>query len=308
MDIVFIPITVVLAYLFRFWRKHSLKNFPYTKKLLLAIGVYPIIDHYYEPLFHRKYLRSSLRSDRMLPGIDYNDNEQLMILSRFHYNDELQAFPINKTTRENEYYYNNSAFLSGDSEYLYNMIRLFKPKKIIEVGSGFSTLMALNAIEKNSLESPEYHCDLICIEPYEHPWLEEIDAQVVRKKVETIERSYFSSLQKNDFLFIDSSHIIRPQGDVVFQCLEILPSLSAGVIVHFHDIFTPKDYLDEWFGEYLWNEQYLLEAFLSLNKEFRIIGATNYLSHKYHDEFADKCPIYKNQDGREPGSFWIVRN
>ncbi|WP_369410476.1 class I SAM-dependent methyltransferase [Pontibacter qinzhouensis] len=56
----------------------------------------------------------------------------------------------------------------------------------------------------------------------------------------------FQQLEANDILFIDSSHIIRPQGDVLFEYLEVLPTLKSGVIVHVHDIFTPKDYLNEW--------------------------------------------------------------
>jgi len=188
------------------------------------------------------------------------------------------------------------------------MIRLFKPKKIIEIGSGNSTLMAENAINKNRLEVDQYHCEHICIETYEIPWLSEIGVNVIRKKVEKTDISLFKELSEKDVLFIDSSHIIRPQGDVLFEYLEILPLLNKGVIVHVHDIFTPKDYLNEWFGQNFWNEQYLLEAFLSFNNNFRIIGATNYLSHKYYDLFASKCPIFAKQKGREPGSFWIRRN
>ena len=106
--------------------------------------------------------------------------------------------------------------------------------------------------------------------------------------------------------------MIRPQGDVLFEYLELLPTLNSGVIIHIHDIFTPKDYLDEWLeASFFWNEQYLLEAFLTNNKNFRIIGATNYLMHKYYDYFSAKCPILKKQkkEGikREPGSFWMIK-
>ncbi|OGU29020.1 MAG: hypothetical protein A2057_09600 [Ignavibacteria bacterium GWA2_35_9] len=307
-DILLYPFTILMAILFKYFRKHSLKNFPFTKRILLKVGVFPILDHYYEPLFNHKHLRYSLRLNRSLPGIDFNDNEQLEILEKFNYNNELLEFPIEKKHDAIEYCYNTGAFLSGDAEYLYNMIRLFKPKRIIEIGSGSSTLMAKNSIEKNKNENSDYICEQICIEPYEQPWLEQMRVQVIRKNVETIELNFFSSLEKNDILFIDSSHIIRPQGDVLFEYLEILPSLNEGVIVHIHDIFTPKDYLDEWFSENFWNEQYLLEAFLSFNKSFRIIGATNYLSHKFNKQFSEKCPIYKMQTGREPGSFWIIKN
>jgi predicted O-methyltransferase YrrM len=285
-----------------------LKNFPLSKKIFLRIGVLPIIDHYYEPLFNSNHLRYSLRKERFLPGIDFNDIEQLEILRKFSYNKELIMFPINKNNNVREYCYNVGGFLSGDAEYLYNMIRLFKPKRFVEIGSGYSTLMARNAINKNISESSDQNCEHICIEPYEKLWLEEIGIKVIRKKVEDVSLDVFQALNENDMLFVDSSHIIRPQGDVLFEYLEILPSLNKGVIVHLHDIFTPRDYLDEWFGENFWNEQYLLEAFLTNNKYFRIIGATNYLSHKYNELFSSKCPIYNIQNGREPGSFYIVKN
>ena len=308
LDFILSPFTLLFAVVFRYFRKNSLKRFPLSKKIFLAVGVLPILDHYYEPLFNPKHLRYSLRKERFLPGIEFNDEEQLKILEKFNYNDELLRFPIHKTSNVREYCYNEGAFLSGDAEYLYNIIRLFKPKKIIEIGSGSSTLMARNAINKNISESMSYYCEHICVEPYECFWLEEIGIKIIREKVEDVGIDSFKTLNENDILFIDSSHIIRPQGDVLFEYLEILPSLNKGVIVHIHDIFTPRDYLDEWFGEKFWNEQYLLEAFLTFNKDFRIIGATNYLSHKYNKLFSSKCPIYKTQSGREPGSFYMVKN
>jgi len=307
-DIIFIPLTIFSAYFFRYFRKQQFKGFNISRKILFKVGVFPIRDHYYEPLFNKKHLRYSLHKNRNLPGIDFNDSEQLQILQKFNYNDELLKIPLEKTSDEFEYCYNYGSFLSGDAEYLYNMIRLFKPSKFIEVGSGNSTLMAMNAIKKNISESVGYTCEHICIEPFEQDWLEKTGVKVIRRKVEELDISLFKRLNANDILFIDSSHIIRPQGDVLFEYLEILTILKKGVHVHIHDIFSPKDYLDEWFGNNFWNEQYLLEAFLSLNKEFRIIGATNYLFHKYYEEFASKCPIFAQQKGREPGSFWIVRN
>ena len=93
--------------------------------------------------------------------------------------------------------------------------------------------------------------------------LEKIGVTVIRQKVEGLGKAVFAELEKGDILFIDSSHIIRPQGDVLFEYLESLPSLNRGVIVHIHDIFSPKDYLKEWVTNEVrfWNEQYLLEAF-----------------------------------------------
>jgi hypothetical protein len=130
---------------------------------------------------------------------------------------------------------------------------------------------------------------------------------VHRKKVEDIDVGFFSELQENDILFIDSSHVIRPRGDVLFEYLEVLPSLNQGVVVHAHDVFSPRDYpkdvlLDAvWF----WNEQYLLEAFLSNNTSWKIIGALNYLHHHYYDKLKSVAPFLTPD--REPGSFYIQK-
>jgi len=120
---------------------------------------------------------------------------------------------------------------------------------------------------------------------------------------------YNGQLKSNDLLFIDSSHIIRPQGDVLFEYLELLPTLKPGVLIHVHDIFTPKDYPDEWVykNHYLWNEQYLLEAFMSFNSGFKIMGALNYLAHNYRNELAEKCPVFAKHEDGEPGAFWMIK-
>jgi predicted O-methyltransferase YrrM len=278
------------------------------EKIFMRVGVLPIIDHYYEPLINpKKGLTRSLREDRELPGIDFNIEEQLILLDKFNYNEELVKVPINKGA-EFGYYYNNASYESGDGEYLYNIIRHFKPKRIIEIGSGWSTLMAINALKENKVEDSSYSCHHTCIEPYEQPWLENMEVEVIRERVEVVDKSLFQKLEANDILFIDSSHIIRPQGDVLFEYLEVLPIIKSGVIVHIHDIFMPKDYPNEWvYKHVLWNEQYLLEAFLTFNEKFKIIGALNYLSHNHRELFSGKCPIFKDQVNREPGSFWMVK-
>jgi predicted O-methyltransferase YrrM len=280
-----------------------------SDRIFMKLGILPILDHYYQPLINpKKHLSKSLREDRELSGIDFNIEEQLNLLSKFNYNEELLEFPIEKR-RDNEYYYNNTSFISGDGEFLFNTVRHFKPVKIIEIGCGLSTLMIQNAVGKNKASNANYSCKHICIEPYEKPWLAEIEVELMRKKVEDVDKLLFQELEANDILFIDSSHIIRPQGDVLFEFLEILPTLKSGVVIHIHDIFTPKDYLNEWiYNHFLWNEQYLLEAFLMFNRDFRIIGALNYLSHNFRKEFSDKCPVFKKQTGKEPGSFWMIKN
>ncbi len=138
------------------------------------------------------------------------------------------------------------------------------------------------------------------------PWLEQAGAQVLRSKVEDIDRTLFETLSENDILFIDSSHVVRPQGDVLVEYLELLPALQRGVIVHVHDIFSPRDYPEEWVHERvrLWNEQYLLEAFMSFNNTFKIIGALSFLNHFHHDALKSKCPSVSESF---PSSFYMQK-
>lgn len=279
-------------------------------RIFMQVGILPVLDHYYQPLINpKKHLVKPLSNVRELPGIDFNVNEQLEILERFCYTEELENIPLNKMM-EASFYYNNTSYGPGDAEYLYNIVRYFKPKKIIEIGSGLSTLMVKNARDRNLQDDSTYSCTHICIEPYEMPWLEKADVVLRREKVETVDKSLFKELQANDILFIDSSHIIRPQGDVLFEYQEILPILNKGVLIHVHDIFSPQDYPENWVYEHkLWNEQYLLEAFLTFNKEFRIIGALNYLALYHAGELGNSCPLYNKHPGKyRPGAFWMIKN
>jgi predicted O-methyltransferase YrrM len=251
----------------------------------------------------------ALSKERHLPAIDLNVAEQLSLLAQFRFREELRKCPL-EPAKHLEFYYNNGSFEAGDAEYLYSLIRLVKPRRVIEIGSGYSTLMSRNAIRENEAENSSYSCDHVCIEPYEQPWLEELGIRIIRRRVEECEIDLFRALDSGDILFIDSSHVIRPQGDVLFEILELLPLLKPGVFVHIHDIFTPRDYPREWVIDQirLWNEQYLLECFLAFNNRFRVMGALNFLRHHYPEALGEQLPIIRAaMEQREPGSFWIVR-
>ncbi|WP_194774690.1 class I SAM-dependent methyltransferase [Pararhodonellum marinum] len=302
-----LPITFLSAS----WMKFIVKGKPFSPndRIFMKVGVLPVLDHYYQPLVNpKKHLKNPLNEARNLPGIDWNEKAQLELLNSFDQAVELDQFPLEKQ-KDFGYYYNNGMYESGDAEYFYSLIRTIKPRKIIEIGSGHSTLMAINAIKANKHEDPNYTCKHICIEPYEQPWLSTLDIELIRKRVEDIPTEQFKILEENDILFIDSSHIIRPQGDVLYEFLEIIPSLNSGVFVHIHDILSPNDYLQKWVIEEhrLWNEQYLLEAFLSFNSDFEIVGALNYLMHKHKELVYEKFPKLKLQKPEERGAFWIRR-
>ena len=310
MKVIGYPFTVLSTLWLKFIILSNTGKDKLSDNVFMFFGLLPVRDHYYQPLINpKKYVKKDLNIDRDLQGVDFNISEQLELLEKFDYNDELLKFPLDRIDFKTHFFYNNGTYCSGDAEYLYNIIRHFKPSNIIEVGCGNSTLMIQNAINANQYENKDYYVRHLCIEPYEQPWLDELNIELVREKVENIDLSFFKKLNANDILFIDSSHIIKPQGDVLFEILEILPCLNSGVIVHFHDIFTPKDYLSDWIlnNHCFWNEQYMLEAFLSYNYQFKIIGALNFLSHNYKENFSSKCPIYATQHEREPGGFWIQK-
>lgn len=309
LDALMAPATWAASVLLKTIRRVGVDRAPVSRAIFRGVGVFPLIDHYYEPRFDYRQLRRPLGAERDLPGIDWNDEEQLALLERFRYGEELERFPREKR-RDGEFYYDNGYFGAGDAEYLYSLIRLFKPARLIEIGAGFSTLMARHAIERNAAEQPGYACPHTCIEPYAAPWLETLPGvTAIRKRVEDAGHGIFAQLDRNDILFVDSSHVIRPQGDVLFVFLEVLPRLRPGVLAHVHDIFSPRDYPEAWLAGQVkfWNEQYLLEAFLSLNGGYRIVGALNYLLHHHREKLLERCPMLRRPSAPEPGSFWMVR-
>lgn len=300
--IIFIPV-LISAILLKIIRVIGLHNMKFSKKLFDYVGVFPIINHYYEPLFREKDISKSLSFKRKLNAINFNIDNQLNNLNNYTFSHEFKDF----IDKDKTFNFGNGSYESGDAEYLYNFVRHLKPKRIIEIGSGFSSLIIRNAVNKNTQENIRYKCQHTCIEPFEVPWLEKTGINVIRKKVELIDITEFKKLEDGDFLFIDSSHIIRPQGDVIYEYLEILPNLAKGVSVHIHDIFTPNDYPKEWVFDQvkLWNEQYLLEAFLSNNDSWQVTGSLNLLFNNYFDELKRVC-IYLTKD-RDPGAFYIKK-
>jgi predicted O-methyltransferase YrrM len=305
-DFFFTIIIYPAAYIFLLFRRVGGSLLPKTSFKLKQIGVYPIKDHYYEPLFNDKHLLKPLDEDRELPGLELNTEQQLNFLEELIYGEELIALNLTKEVKsELDFCIHNGSFESGDADFLYQFIRKTKPKKIIEIGSGNSTKIAQLAIKQNRLLTG---CDTthICIEPYEQPWLEELSGiTLIRERIEALKFDWTSELSRGDLLFVDSSHIIRPQGDVLFEYLQIFPKLIPGVFVHIHDIFTPKDYPKNWIIERVlfFNEQYLLEALLSNTNKFEVVAALNYLKHHHYDQLSLICPYLSNES--EPGSFYF---
>jgi predicted O-methyltransferase YrrM len=307
LDLLLWPCVVPAALLLKHVRRVGLQHLPAIRWTLKRLGVLPVRNHYFEPLFDERELRGARLDDpRELPGVNWNESGQLELMSRMPFAAELADLP---RSRPNElgFYLENGSFGSPDAEFLYNMVRLKKPRRFFEIGSGHSTLIVRRAIRRNMTEDPSYACEHLCVEPYEIPWLERLGIRVVRQRVEELPLSFFDALGEDDFLFIDSSHIIRPRGDVLYEYLQLLPSLNPGVIVHIHDVFSPRDYLREMLFDVivLWNEQYLMEAMLINNPDWKVLAALNFLHHSHFERLQAVCPFHR--PGVEPRSFYVQR-
>lgn len=262
--------------------------------------------NFYQPIPETRSLPETLWNRLSeLHGIDMNDAVQLDLLrNQFpRFRREYEQIPAEPTGEPGRFHCNNDLFGGADALVAYCMIRHFQPRLIIEVGSGFSSLIAAEAIAKNKNSA------LICIEPFPQDFLRQGFPglrSLIEKKVEEIDLEFFSQLSCGDILFIDSSHTVKIRGDVNYLFLELLPRLKPGVIVHVHDIFFPFDYPRDWVMDELrfWSEQYLLQAFLSFNSEFEVLIANHYLAHYYLEDFKQTFPHSPSWSGV---SFWMRR-
>jgi predicted O-methyltransferase YrrM len=302
-DLVGAAFAIIFIPILKLNRTYKSENFPLQLKMFKWLGVFPIRDHYYEPKFNydSEFDAGIIRE---LP-ISIDIETQLIQLQGLERSIELGKLTLDKNGNE-KFYVHNPNFGAGDAELYYLLIRNKQPKRIIEIGAGYSTQLCLKALDKNKSEGA--NCDLTCIEPFEMPFLDTVAGiTVIRKQVESISVQLFKSLEANDILFIDSSHIIRPGNDLLFIYFQILPILQKGVLIHIHDIFTPRHYPQEWLTKKMrfWNEQYLLEAFLYNNEGFKILYTLNHLV-KSDFEAAKKTLIHLKIDS-EPSSFWIEK-
>src|ERR1700744_1524858 len=180
-------------------------------------------------------------------------------------------FPESRTAGAPSFHLNNGFFERVDAEVAWSLVRHHKPARIVEVGSGNSTLLLSSALRRNLAEG--FPGELISIEPHPAPYLRQSRAmdQLIEQPVQQISLDLFRSLRANDILFIDSSHVVSVDSDLLFEILRIMPELAPGVLVHFHDIFTPFDYPRKFVMTNLcfWAEQYMIEAFLSFNSAFQ---------------------------------------
>jgi len=268
--------------------------------------------HFYSPVVDPATVaQARVWPDRPdIRGIDFNDASHVQILSelfpRFMRDyDYPPTLPVTPTLAS--FFGNNPHFSMLDAPALFVLLRAWKPRRIIEVGSGFSTLLMAD-VNRRFLGR---EVSISCIDPYPPVFLRHgtdgIGHQVERR-VQELPLEHFADLQAGDLLFIDSSHVAKTDSDVNFLFFDVFPRLAAGVLVHLHDIFLPHDYPPDWvLGENRsWNEQYLLRALLMHSGGFEVLFGCSYAFWSYP---ALVIAALANPDGAGygGGSFWMRR-
>ena len=260
--------------------------------------------HYYSPVINIDEVRKSkVYQGSDIPhieGVDLNVSGQLALAAN------LQKYfspPFSESKSEKRYYFQNHMFLYTDAIILYACMRHFKPRKIIEAGSGFSSAVMLDT---KDLHLPEL--ELTFIEPYPERFnslLSSTDRiNLLQSNLQDVPLDTFDQLQRDDILFIDSSHVSKTGSDVNYTIFEILPRLAPGVIIHIHDIFYPFEYPMEWIeAGRSWNEAYLIRAFLMYNNQFKIVFFNSFL-HKFHKEIFSSQPLFYKNTG---ASLWVQK-
>lgn len=281
-------------------------NYPVYRRAADKMGVHWRSTHYYHPTYTDADLPKDVTGVRELPGLDLHEADQVALLASFDVQDELATL-TEHADPDLAYTYDNDQYGAGDADSLYAMVRSRKPRRIFEIGSGNSTRVASKAISVTKSEDRTYECHHVCVEPYEMPWLEKLGPEIIRQRVENVPLELFDELEPGDILFVDSSHVIRPFGDVLVEFQSIIPRLKPGVLVHVHDIFTPREYPEKWLRDQrrLWNEQYLLEVLLAHSERYRTVLAMNWLANDHRASVNKAFPIMAKRVGAQPGAYWF---
>lgn len=259
------------------------------------------VGHYYSPIVDlEEYKTWSLqqKNNGDLLDLEMNEAVQLELLNQFsEFKSETPDWKKNKTLR---YRYDNKWYPSSDGIALYSILRTFKPQRIIEVGSGYSSALMLDVNDQFF----SGNMNLTFIEPNPerlNSLLRKTDRSkttIIEKMVQTVPLSTFESLESGDLLLIDSSHVAKTGSDVNFLFFQVLPVLKPGVIVHIHDVFYPFEYPEAWItGGRNWNEIYLLRAFLQNNKHYEILFFNHFMSEIHADKLRESIALQEVIDG-----------
>lgn len=303
-DLTMIPFVLFSSFVFLFFRKFGVINLPFSSNITKVIGVFPLINHYYDPQFSFEDYDENHSNPIMENIMSKINTDNLTSLLKADYLaefiDTIYDLVIDST---------NLSFNLLDSVVLYCFVRTNKPKIVLEIGGGISSLIINSANNMNRSEG--LLINHIVIEPFENTYLDAIDTfELIREKVENLRHNHYSNmLKKNDLVFVDTSHMIRPNGDIYWIYNLLLPSLSSGVNIHIHDIFLPFGYPKIWLERFnfFWNEQYSLESIL-INSDRYVTTIPMYYLYKEKSVIDINHYFPGNKKSLAPGSIYLRIN
>jgi len=267
--------------------------------------------HFYSPIPSKQDITTYLAKRQgntvahSYPGIVLADDKQLELLNNLNTYYPLVPFKV-KPTDGLLYHFDNPHYAYTDAIFLACMLNHIRPRRLIEIGSGFSTCAILD-INRLFLDS---QIRVTSIEPYAD-LLRSLVARsqdpltIVESRLQETDIHIFDRLEPGDVLFIDSTHVAKVGSDVNYIFFEVLPRLARGVFIHLHDIYADFEYPESWLREgRAWNEAYLLRAFLEFNDSFRILLFVSYLQNAYETWFRQNMPDTLVNKG---GCFWMQK-
>ncbi len=279
-----------------------------------ALGFDLVKRHFYSPVPDFAGLSDGFWERRSsLTGVRFEPDAQLRFVEErlAPYVAEFTP-PLHYDPSRRGFYLNNGTYGPVDAELLYAIVRSYAPSRVVEIGSGFSSLVIGAALEVNARVGER--ADYEIIDPW--PGSASYDmggadamrryAHLRQTSITEVPLEYFETLQAGDILFVDATHTVKVGGDVNRIVLDVVPRLAPGVLVHFHDVFLPWEYPREWVErkEWYWAEQYLLQSFLAFNDSFEIRIAAHFLARDHNDRLAASIP---SAPGAEPLALWIER-
>jgi methyltransferase family protein len=277
-------------------------------------GVAPFLTwrppgHYYSPVPDLKEIRRQAdrvyrRPDHQLEGVDINEDAQLALFKTLAPLANDVSFNAEPQPGQ-RYFTNNPAYGAGDATILQAFLRHLRPKRYLEVGSGWTTALALDTNDQWLDSSMR----VTCIEPYPDDLNRLLratdDVEVIARPVQDVPVDRFRELGPDDVLFIDCSHVVKTGSDAHHLITRVLPVVPVGVYVHIHDIFWPFEYPKDWIEEgRAWSEAYLVHAFLMFNSSFEIVLFNDWLTLQHYDLMTNEVPALAPGMG---GALWLRR-
>jgi len=282
--------------------RRLVKQKPFGVFLFLdRLGVHLLPKHYYSPVPDFAWLRANRdawTAPSTLPGLDWNLTSQFEWLAETcqDYYQEVAGLEFYNGLTRGEW---GLGFGEIESQVLHCFIRKWKPKRIVEIGSGVSTMCMLHAAEKSHAEGDDLP-EITCIEPFPSAALRRQTKHIhlISELCQTVPASVFTQLGSGDLLFVDCTHAVKVGSDVIRIYLDIIPKLPPGVFIHIHDIFLPYVYpRDVLFKPFCWQETALLLALLINNDRLLVLSSLSALHYACPKELRELLPDYEAADG-----------